>query len=239
MQVCLKSHYQKEMKWYLDSEGSRHIIGHKSWFRNSRPKDGGIVKLANTIKSKIVGRGNVSKNDSDLITDVMLVEGLTHNLLSISQFCDQGYRVVFEHSRCIIKDSTSDKIILIARRHDNTYVLCLDDLLDQNVKWLASFVDEKWLGHKKLGYAHMRLISKISQKELVKGLAKINFDNDSTYEYYQRGKQTKSSFYNKNVVSTARPLELLPLDLFEPTRTANLGGTKYGLVIVDDFSRFT
>ena len=77
------------------------------------------------------------------ITDVMLVEGLTHNLLSISQFCVQGYKVMFEPSRCIIKDPTSTKIILTAKRHDNTYVLYLDDILDQNVKCLASFVDEK------------------------------------------------------------------------------------------------
>ena len=93
--------------------------------------------------------------------------------------------------------------------------------------------------HKKLGHAHMRLILKISQKELVKGLAKISFDNDSTCEFCQRGKQSKSSFHNKNVVSTTKPFELLYLDLFGPTRIASLGGKKYGLIIVDDFFRFT
>ena len=71
----------------------------------------------------------VGKDDFDLITNVMLVEELTHNLLSISQFCDKGYKVVFEHCQCIIKNSSSDKIILTARRRDNTYVLYLDDLL--------------------------------------------------------------------------------------------------------------
>ena len=76
---------------------------------------------------------------------LLLVEGPTHNLLSITQFYDHGYKVVFEPSQCVIKDSTSDKIILTTRRHDNTYVLYLDDLLNQNVKCLASFVDEKWL----------------------------------------------------------------------------------------------
>ena len=90
---------------------------------------------------------------------------------------------MFEPFQYVIKDSTTDKIILIARRRDNTYVLYLDDLLDQNVKCLASFVDEKWLWHKKLCHAHMRLISEVSQKELVKGLPKISFDNDSICEF--------------------------------------------------------
>ena len=133
-----------------------------------------------------MGICNVGKNDSDLITNVMIVEGLTHNFLSISQFCDQGYRVMFEPSQCIIKDSTTDKIIPIARRRDNTYVLYLDDLVNHNVKCLASFVDEKCMWHKKLGYAHMRLISEISQNELVKGLPNISFDNNSTCEFYQK-----------------------------------------------------
>ena len=116
----------------MDSGCSRHMTRNESWFRNIKPKGGGVVKFADGIKSKIVSIGNVGKDNSDLITDIMLVEGLAHNLLSISQFCDQGYRVVFEPSRCIIKDSTYDKIILAARRRDKTYVLYLDDLLDQS-----------------------------------------------------------------------------------------------------------
>ena len=236
VQVCLKSQHQKEKKWYLDNGCSRHMTGNKFWFKNLKPKDGGVVKFTNGIKSRIVGIDNVGKNDSDLIIDVMLVEGLTHNLLSISQFCGQSYKVVFKPSQYVIKDFTYDKIILTARRHDNTYVLYLDDLLYQNAKCLASFIDEKWLWHKKLGHAHMKLISEISQKELVKGLLKISFNH---CEFCVRGKQTKSSFHSKNAVSITRPLKLLHLDLFGLTKTANLGGKKYGLVIVDNFSRFT
>ena len=146
---------------------------------------------------------------------------------------------MFEPSYYIIKDSTTNEIILTANRCDNSYVLYLDDLLDENVKCLAFFVDEKWMWHKKLSHAHMRLIFEISQKELVKGLLEIRFDNDSTYESCQRGKQTKIFFHSKNVVSTIRPLELLHLDLFGLTRVVSLGDKKYGLVIVDDFSRFT
>ena len=48
-----------------------------------------------------------------------------------------------------------------------------------------------------------------------------------------------SSFIPKKVVSTSKPLELLHLDLFDPSRTRSLGGNYYGFVIVDDFSRFT
>ena len=38
-----------------------------------------------------------------------------------------------------------------------------------------------------------------------------------------------------NVVSSSRPLELLHIDLFGPSRTMSLGGNYYALVIVDHF----
>jgi hypothetical protein len=40
-------------------------------------------------------------------------------------------------------------------------------------------------------------------------------------------------------MTTTRPLELLHMDLFGPDAYLSIGGSKYGLVIVDDFSRFT
>ena len=43
----------------------------------------------------------------------------------------------------------------------------------------------------------------------------------------------------KNIMTTRRPLELLHMDLFGPNSYKSLGGNSFGLVIVDDFSRFT
>jgi transposase InsO family protein len=40
-------------------------------------------------------------------------------------------------------------------------------------------------------------------------------------------------------MTTSRPLELLHIDLFGPIAYHSIGGSMYGLVIVDDFSRFT
>jgi hypothetical protein len=40
---------------------------------------------------------------------------------------------------------------------------------------------------------------------------------------------------SKNVMTTLRPLELLHMDLFGPVAHLSIGGSKYGLVILDDF----
>jgi hypothetical protein len=40
-------------------------------------------------------------------------------------------------------------------------------------------------------------------------------------------------------MTTSRPLKLLHMDLFGPIAYISIGGNKYGLVIIDDFSCFT
>ena len=40
------------------------------------------------------------------------------------------------------------------------------------------------------------------------------------------------------ILTTGRPLELLHMDLFGPNAYKSFGGNSFGLVIVDDFSRF-
>ena len=42
-----------------------------------------------------------------------------------------------------------------------------------------------------------------------------------------------------NIIVTSRPLELLHVDLMGPTRTESLGGKRYIMVVVDDFSRYS
>ncbi|KAK1650330.1 hypothetical protein QYE76_068135 [Lolium multiflorum] len=53
------------------------------------------------------------------------------------------------------------------------------------------------------------------------------------------GKQLKKKHPIKSIVTTSRPLEILHLDLFGPSHYDTLGGSKYGLVIVDDYSRYS
>jgi hypothetical protein len=41
------------------------------------------------------------------------------------------------------------------------------------------------------------------------------------------------------MMSTSKAFELLHMDLFGPTTYTNIGGTKYGFMIMDDFTRYT
>ena len=58
-------------------------------------------------------------------------------------------------------------------------------------------------------------------------------------KHAKKGNKIKHSFKLKNIVSTSKPLELLHMDLFGPSRTISLGRNYYAFVVVDDFSRYT
>jgi transposase InsO family protein len=55
----------------------------------------------------------------------------------------------------------------------------------------------------------------------------------------QAGKQVGAPHHAKNIMMTTRPLEMLHLVLFGPIAYISIDGNKYGIVIVDDYSRFT
>ena len=52
----------------------------------SRYHEGGTVTFGGDSKGKIIDIGNIKIGSSPLIENVVLVDGLKHNLLSISQF---------------------------------------------------------------------------------------------------------------------------------------------------------
>lgn len=93
--------------------------------------------------------------------------------------------------------------------------------------------------HKRLGHANWRLISKLRKLQLVKGIPDLDYHSDALYGACQVGNIIKTYFKSKNVVSTSRPLELLHIDLFVHFGIASINGKKYGLVIVNDYSRWT
>ncbi|XP_061336494.1 uncharacterized protein LOC133283631 [Gastrolobium bilobum] len=76
--VCLKA---KSSKWYLDSGCSSHMTGDVTKFQSLTKKEHGHVSYGDNNKGKIVGIGKVGNSSSVSIENVLLVEGLRHNLL--------------------------------------------------------------------------------------------------------------------------------------------------------------
>jgi hypothetical protein len=149
-----------------------------------------------------------------VIENVLLVDGLKHNLLSISQLCDKCYNVIFKSIMCIIVNEVNNHVLFVAFRNENVYTIDLDNVSSKESICLVAINENSWLWHRRLGHANMELLSKLSKFDLAKGLPVTKFVKDKICDACQLGKQTKSSFKKKKVISTSRPLELLHMDLF-------------------------
>ncbi|XP_073049448.1 uncharacterized protein [Primulina eburnea] len=99
--------------------------------------------------------------------------------------------------------------------------------------------NKNWLWHKRINHLNFKSIATISKLKLVSGLPNVDFAKDKVCNACQLGKQVRSTFKSKGRNSSARWLELLHMDLFGPIPVMSLGGKKYTLVVIDDFSRFT
>ena len=173
------------------------MTGDKSNFINLKYKDGGNVTFGDDAKGKVIGIGQVGMIPSPCINDVYLVNGLKHNLLSISQLCDNGHEVVFKEDMCIVKILKSNDNLFIAHRTNNVYTINFDDLHDQNVKCLSAFNETSWLWHIRLGHVNMEQLHILSKNDLLRGLPKTKYVRDKLCDACQLGKQRKSSFKKK------------------------------------------
>ncbi|KAJ6808144.1 uncharacterized protein M6B38_168675 [Iris pallida] len=199
----------------------------------------GYVSFDNNLKGYIIGIGDIGKAPYPVIKDVCLVTELKHNLLSISHLADHGYGINFVKDKCNIVDSSTGITIFEGIREDNIYVFYLLEDANKAGRCLMAKSIESQLWHMRLGYANMDTISRLYTKKLVCGLPDISFKKDTVCSECEKNKATNSAFKSKNAVSTTRPLQLLHIGLFGPSRIASLGGKLYAFVIVDDFSRYT
>ena len=121
--------------------------------------NGGSVKFGNNDDAKIVKKGHVSLNSGKILCDnVLYVDGLKHNLLSVSQLCKDGHNVVFSDKGCVIKNIETGKQIGKGKRtSNNLYVL--DE--QNNDEYLLTRDDEAKLWHKRLDHICNKNLAKL------------------------------------------------------------------------------
>ena len=94
----------------------------KSYSITHKDKEGRVVTFNDNGKRHIIESGKICITPSTSIENILLVDGLKHNLLSISQLCDRRFKVVFESLIYIITSLIDNSIVLIGYKYENTYI---------------------------------------------------------------------------------------------------------------------
>ncbi|KAI3758724.1 hypothetical protein L6452_06295 [Arctium lappa] len=224
---------------YLDSGCSKHMTGHKILLSNYTEKFSGNVRFGNDQVSPILGYGDIIQ-DNITIRMVSYIEGFGHNLFSIGKLCDKGLEVNFKAKRCSVRSEDGTEL-LVGKRKTNLYTINLSKVQDDRHVCLLSkaSMQQSWLWHQRLSHLNFRYINKLVKDKLVKGLPELRYEKEHLCAACEKVKMKRAAHKPKPEPSTSSPLELLHMDLCVPMRTQSLGGKKYVLVIVDDYSRYT
>ena len=105
MAYTKKSKVEKEGIWFLDSECSNHMTGDKTWFVELDESFKHTVRLGNSSKLAVEGRGSVRfevEGITQTVTNVYYVPNLTNNLLSIGQLKDNRLVILIKEETCKI-----------------------------------------------------------------------------------------------------------------------------------------
>ncbi|KAJ1700212.1 hypothetical protein LUZ63_008724 [Rhynchospora breviuscula] len=214
------------------------MTGDETCFKALESFDGGEVTFGNNLrKSTIIGIGSVG-NQNLTVSNVYLVDGLNYNLLSVRKLCDAGYYLKFDYSSCYVHQTSDNSLVYTGQRKKDVYYLNFDHFTTGE-QCFSAIATGSWLWHRRLGHVSIDSLKKLVKSNLVRGLPSHKLDLDGLCEACMKGKQTKSSFKTKEVISTSQPLQLLHMDLFGPINVLSLSKKRYVFVVVDDYSRFT
>ena len=103
------------------------MTGNKELLSDFKEKDGPEVIFGDNNAGKTKGYGTVG-NSSISVRKVAFVEGLKHNLLSISQLCDKGHQVTFLKDECQVRSLNSNEVKLSRSREGNVYMVNLNEV---------------------------------------------------------------------------------------------------------------
>jgi hypothetical protein len=143
------------------------------------------VTFGNDEPSKIKGKEMVSlSNGKGDAQDVLLVDGLNYNLISVSQMCDKGCDEVFTSKYCKVKNVNSRQVVAKGVRIDDNASVLKEDGEECHLRKH----DESWLWHRRFGHLNFDHLNKLKNFEAVKDLPKLSKPQDSVCKPCQVGK---------------------------------------------------
>ena len=124
--TCLMAHVSDKLSsmedCFCDNGCTMYMTGKKGYLEKLRPHLESFVTFGDGTRRRIKGIGELINQDSSYLIDMLLVEGLNTNLVSISQFCDQSLTVNFNKAECIVTKKDHEMMMKGSKSKYNCYL---------------------------------------------------------------------------------------------------------------------
>ncbi len=125
--MTLISHVRKNDTWIIDSGCSHHMIGDKTKFEYMEHYDCGSVWFGNNEPCCIKGKGCISLTNELIYDNAYWVEWLKHNLLSVAQLNNIGFKVAFMNVKAKLLDGKGNLVGFGKKMKGNLFYLDLSE----------------------------------------------------------------------------------------------------------------
>ena len=238
--VFLSGNYSKE-DFYLDSGASVHMTPDVNKIKNA--------SYSQTMKEIIAANQSampvLCTGDVNIITvtpdckyevtlkEVLCVPKLTTNLISISQLIKNGNSVEFKDNSCCVYNQKKD-LVAVAIQIDGVYKLRLEN---QQCLFTSTSVVSDVTWHRRMGHLNVNDLNKM-RDGAVTGVSYTDNSriDKSTCTICCEGKQSRLPFA-QSATRSSKPLDLIHADVCGPMEKTSIGGSRYFLVFIDDYTR--
>ena len=232
-------------EWWIDSGASQHMTFEKKGLRDYVEfKDPRRVKLADNSILLAYGKGSLRFSIYDgtervelFLSDVLFVPKIQNKLLSLPVMTEKGASVQFKGQLCelIVKD----KHYTIGHKEGKLFKLNTEPAHKSCFGSCNGNVNSLQMWHFRYGHLGYDNLKLLKGKSMVDGLAfdpkdELNVDCEGC----AMGKLNRLPFPKKSNHRSSQLLELIHTDVCGPMNVESIGGSRYFVSFIDDYSRY-
>ena len=235
-----------EDKWLVDSGASSHMTPKREYFTKYRsfstPEkvglgDGRVVDAVGVGTIRLNMLFKVSNSKRAVMYDVLHVPKLTCNLFSVRATAKRGYSVKFGQSRCWIRGPKGALEGMGSLAGKLYHLKCEVITGKEKASMVSEDLPEVDLWHQRLGHLNRQQLNTLVDRDLASGIKLSTTSKLSFCEGCVEGKMQRKPFKPLTHQQSKKKLELVHSDVCGPLQAESIGGSRYFVTFIDDYSR--
>lgn len=248
---ALSSEPQQNREWIFDTAASAHFCSNKDLITDFEALDNTTMSVAiGGVTCPVEGRGTVrlefqNRGESEIIKlqNVLYSPKLRQNLISGSlvdnsnaYFVGKNNKItVYHNDGRVLFEAYKKRGLYFAKPYYGNNVKS-DSNTKSKVNFSTSSENTLDVWHKRYCHVNSKYIVQTSKNNCVKGLPVFK-NQIIKCDPCKLSKTRRKSFKPLGKIRSNKPLELIHMDLCGPLPDVAIGGFRYFLTIIDDFSR--
>ena len=137
------------------------MTGNDSMFTSLEdPGDHEHVTYGDNSRGKVLGLGRIAISKDLSISNVLFVEALSFNLISIAQLCDLGLTCTFDKNGVVVTFEEDKSLVFTGFRHGNIYLVDFSSKQTSPMTCLFTKSSLGWLWHRRIAHIGMSNLKK-------------------------------------------------------------------------------